>query len=106
MYRLELCFWLFLITVGPKHTSWFRSLHFKIWAVGSLIAIVGMPLVTIFTRHDPLKVSILTTLFVIELNLMLFSVRHGLILPVVLVASSSLFGHYGFCECVANLSRN
>lgn len=36
--------------------DWFRSLYFKTWIGGSLIAVAYMPLVTIFTRSDPQKV--------------------------------------------------
>ena len=52
----ELCFWLFLVNSGSVQQDWFRSLYFKTWIVGSVIAITYMPLVTIFTRSDPLKV--------------------------------------------------
>ncbi|KAG8727727.1 hypothetical protein FRC11_012604 [Ceratobasidium sp. 423] len=51
----ELCFWLFLINVGAAQTSWFRSIHFKCWVLGSLLAITGLPIVAIFTRENPLK---------------------------------------------------
>lgn len=51
----ELCFWQFLIAVRAQQ-DWFRSIHFKIWALGSVIAIVGLPVATIMTRQDPLKV--------------------------------------------------
>ncbi|KIJ95105.1 hypothetical protein K443DRAFT_639687 [Laccaria amethystina LaAM-08-1] len=50
----ELCFWLFLVNSGSAQQNWFRSLYFKTWVVGSCIAVIYMPLVTIFTRHDPL----------------------------------------------------
>lgn len=50
----ELCFWLFLVNSGSAQQNWFRSLYFKTWVVGSCIAVTYMPLVTIFTRHDPL----------------------------------------------------
>ena len=36
--------------------DWFRSLYFKTWIVGSVVAILYMPLVTLCTRSDPLKV--------------------------------------------------
>ena len=52
----ELCFWLFLVNSGSVQQDWFRSLYFKTWIVGSLIALTYMPLVTIFTRSDPIKV--------------------------------------------------
>jgi len=51
----ELCFWLFLVNSGSAQQDWFRSLYFKTWVLGSTLAIVYMPLVTIFTRSDPLK---------------------------------------------------
>lgn len=51
----ELCFWLFLINVGAAQTSWFRSIHFKCWVVGSLAAITGLPILAVFTRENPLK---------------------------------------------------
>jgi len=51
----ELCFWLFLVNAGQIQQNWFRSLYFKTWVVGSVIAVIYMPLVTIFTRSDPLK---------------------------------------------------
>ncbi|CAL1711416.1 unnamed protein product [Somion occarium] len=40
---------------GSVQRDWFRSLYFKTWIVGSCVAIIYMPLVTIFTRSDPLK---------------------------------------------------
>lgn len=52
----ELCFWLFLVNSGSVQQDWFRSLYFRTWVVGSVIAVTYMPLVTIFTRSDPLKV--------------------------------------------------
>ena len=52
----ELCFWLFLVNSVSVQQDWFRSLYFNTWIVGSVIAITYMPLVTIFTRSDPLKV--------------------------------------------------
>ncbi|KAH8096796.1 hypothetical protein BXZ70DRAFT_1009474 [Cristinia sonorae] len=51
----ELCFWLFLLNSGSMQQDWFRSMYFKVWVVGSIVAIIYMPLVTIFTRSDPLK---------------------------------------------------
>lgn len=51
----ELCFWLFLVNSGSSQQDWFSSMYFKTWAGGSVIAVIYMPLVTIFTRSDPLK---------------------------------------------------
>lgn len=36
--------------------SWFRSNYFITWAIGSVIALAGLPVTAIVTRHDPLKV--------------------------------------------------
>jgi len=75
----ELTFWLFLLHQGPTKREWFSSFEFKAWAVSSLVALVGMPLVAIFTRSDPLKAeaylflaggaasTIVTTIFFIVL---------------------------------------
>ncbi|KAH9994212.1 hypothetical protein BJV77DRAFT_1101345 [Russula vinacea] len=52
----ELCFWLFVVKAGPTQRDWFSSLYFKMWMIGSGVAILYMPFVTIFTRADPLKV--------------------------------------------------
>ncbi|KAJ3564882.1 hypothetical protein NP233_g8005 [Leucocoprinus birnbaumii] len=38
-----------------KNQDWFKTLYFKTWAVGSVIAVTYMPLITILTRSDPLK---------------------------------------------------
>ncbi|KAF8058703.1 hypothetical protein FPV67DRAFT_1720777 [Lyophyllum atratum] len=51
----ELCFWLFLVNSGSAQQDWFHSMYFKTWVVGSTVAVLYMPLVTIFTRSDPLK---------------------------------------------------
>lgn len=58
----ELCFWLFLIRSGSATQDWFRSLYFKTWMIGSVIAIIYMPLVTVFTREDPYKCEAYTFL--------------------------------------------
>ncbi|KAJ8591062.1 hypothetical protein M405DRAFT_128792 [Rhizopogon salebrosus TDB-379] len=58
----ELCFWLFVINSGSAQRDWFRSLYFKTWAFGSGIAVIYMPLVTIFTRQDPYKCEAYTFL--------------------------------------------
>ncbi|KAF8663650.1 hypothetical protein AX16_000892 [Volvariella volvacea WC 439] len=51
----ELCFWLFLVNSGAQEQDWFTSYYFRTWVFGSLIAVTYMPLVTIFTRSDPLQ---------------------------------------------------
>ncbi|KAG9312328.1 hypothetical protein JVU11DRAFT_7644 [Chiua virens] len=59
----ELCFWLFFVNAGmASHQDWFRTRYFKIWAVGSCIAILAMPLITIFTRENVYKCEAYTFL--------------------------------------------
>ncbi|KAF8186528.1 hypothetical protein K438DRAFT_1596383 [Mycena galopus ATCC 62051] len=53
----ELCFWLFLMNSTQR--NWFNSRYFHIWILGSGIAIIYVPLLTILTRFDPLKVCAL-----------------------------------------------
>jgi len=50
----ELCFWYFLLNAGTTQRDWFRTWHFRLWVTGSVVALLVMPLVTIFTRSDPL----------------------------------------------------
>jgi hypothetical protein len=50
----ELCFWLFLVNAGSAQQNWFRSPYFKVWVLGSVAAVLYMPLVTIFTRSNHL----------------------------------------------------
>ncbi|KAK0468327.1 uncharacterized protein EV420DRAFT_458591 [Desarmillaria tabescens] len=51
----ELCFWLFLLNAKSGQQDWFHSPYFKTWAIGSVIAVTYMPLVTILTRNDGLR---------------------------------------------------
>lgn len=48
----ELTFWLFLLHQGPGKRDWFHSWEFRIWYLGSIAAILGMPLTTILARHQ------------------------------------------------------
>ncbi|KZT69663.1 hypothetical protein DAEQUDRAFT_247780 [Daedalea quercina L-15889] len=50
----ELCFWLFLVHSGSVQQDWFRSIYFRVWSVGSIAAIVYMPVITIVTRSNPI----------------------------------------------------
>ena len=43
------------MNVKAQH-NWFGSYYFKTWAIGSIVSVVYLPLVTILTRKDPLKV--------------------------------------------------
>jgi len=62
----ELCFWFFVVNAGPKQADWFHSRYFRAWIVGSAVAVLYMPLVTILTRSDPLKVPFHSLLILIE----------------------------------------
>ncbi|KAF4614593.1 hypothetical protein D9613_003309 [Agrocybe pediades] len=48
----ELAFWLFLLHQGPGKRDWFHSWEFRTWYFGSMTAIIGMPLITLVTRHQ------------------------------------------------------
>ncbi|KAG6877595.1 hypothetical protein C0992_009641 [Termitomyces sp. T32_za158] len=53
----ELCFWLFLLNSGSAvQQNWFHSLYFKAWVTGSILALTYMPIVTVLTHSDPLKI--------------------------------------------------
>ncbi|KAL1745766.1 hypothetical protein HDZ31DRAFT_62855 [Schizophyllum fasciatum] len=51
----ELCFWCYLVRSGANQRDWFKSGHFKCWVVGSVIALVYMPVTCALTRHDVLQ---------------------------------------------------
>ncbi|KAJ7188995.1 hypothetical protein C8R46DRAFT_1056360 [Mycena filopes] len=48
----ELTFWLFLLHQGPRKREWFHSWEFRAWYIGSIMAILGMPLTTLMKRHN------------------------------------------------------
>ncbi|KAF7350899.1 hypothetical protein MSAN_01652000 [Mycena sanguinolenta] len=48
----ELTFWLFLLHQGPRKREWFHCWEFRAWYIGSMIAVLGMPLTTLMKRHD------------------------------------------------------
>ncbi|KAJ7935378.1 hypothetical protein B0H13DRAFT_525328 [Mycena leptocephala] len=48
----ELTFWLFLLHQGPRKRDWFHCWEFRTWYLGSLVAILGMPLTTLMKRHN------------------------------------------------------
>lgn len=51
----ELNFWLFLMSpTAPR--SWFKSYYFITWVIGSIAALVGLPVTAIVTRGDTVKV--------------------------------------------------
>lgn len=51
----ELCFWYFLLNAGAQQRDWFRTWQFRLWVIGSIAAVTTLPLLTIFTRSDPLQ---------------------------------------------------
>ncbi|KIM82405.1 hypothetical protein PILCRDRAFT_461398 [Piloderma croceum F 1598] len=48
----ELTFWLFMLHQGPKKRDWFESWEVKVWYMGSIVAILGMPLTVLITREE------------------------------------------------------
>ncbi|KAJ7286884.1 hypothetical protein C8J57DRAFT_573153 [Mycena rebaudengoi] len=48
----ELTFWLFLLHQGPRKREWFHSWEFRTWYLGSLIAVLGMPLTALMKRKN------------------------------------------------------
>ncbi|KAI0645083.1 hypothetical protein C8Q79DRAFT_1011192 [Trametes meyenii] len=47
----ELAFWLYLLHQNPNKEAWFSSWEYRLWYMGSLVAIIGMPLTTLITRE-------------------------------------------------------
>ncbi|KAJ4486996.1 hypothetical protein C8R41DRAFT_868181 [Lentinula lateritia] len=60
--NIELCFWLFLVSADADQNHWFISRYFKVWVMGSIFAILYMPIIAICTRENPLKASYPLTL--------------------------------------------
>jgi len=48
----ELTFWLFMLNQGPSKRDWFKSWEVRVWYIGSIISILGMPLTTLITRDE------------------------------------------------------
>ncbi|KAJ3966251.1 hypothetical protein EV361DRAFT_588023 [Lentinula raphanica] len=48
----ELTFWLFLLHQGPQKRDWFKSWEFRVWYLGSVVAVLGMPLTVIIKRAN------------------------------------------------------
>ncbi|KAL1937864.1 hypothetical protein VTO73DRAFT_12757 [Trametes versicolor] len=47
----ELAFWLYLLHQNPNKEAWFSSWEYRLWYLGSLLAVVGMPLTAVVTRN-------------------------------------------------------
>ncbi|KAI0076410.1 hypothetical protein K474DRAFT_1565450, partial [Panus rudis PR-1116 ss-1] len=48
----ELAFWLYLLHQNPQKEEWFSSWEYRLWYLGSMVAILGMPLTALITRKD------------------------------------------------------
>ncbi|KAI0343597.1 hypothetical protein BDW22DRAFT_1328524 [Trametopsis cervina] len=48
----ELAFWLYLLHQNPDKEEWFSSWEYRMWFLGSLVAVIGMPLTALIARHD------------------------------------------------------
>ncbi|KAK7472276.1 hypothetical protein VKT23_000397 [Stygiomarasmius scandens] len=48
----ELTFWLFLLHQGPHKRNWFQSWEFRAWYLGSMAAVLGMPIAVLIRRHE------------------------------------------------------
>ncbi|KAI0264119.1 hypothetical protein BC834DRAFT_270942 [Gloeopeniophorella convolvens] len=53
----ELAFWLFLLDQGPEKREWFTSWEYRLWSIGCVAAILGMPLTTLIARHNLLTID-------------------------------------------------
>ncbi|KAI0350635.1 hypothetical protein OH77DRAFT_1061049 [Trametes cingulata] len=47
----ELAFWLYLLHQNPNKEAWFSSWEYRLWYMGSLLALIGMPLTALITRN-------------------------------------------------------
>ncbi|KAI0270518.1 hypothetical protein BC834DRAFT_861791 [Gloeopeniophorella convolvens] len=59
--EISVCFWLFLMHSGNRQ-DWFASKYFKIWAVGSAVSVIYLPIITLGTHSNPLKCEAYTFL--------------------------------------------
>ncbi|KAI0629539.1 hypothetical protein C8Q77DRAFT_292355 [Trametes polyzona] len=48
----ELAFWLYLLHQNPNKEAWFSSWEYRMWYLGSLLAVIGMPLTAVITRNQ------------------------------------------------------
>ncbi|KAI9059909.1 hypothetical protein FKP32DRAFT_1657062 [Trametes sanguinea] len=46
----ELAFWLYLLHQNPNKEAWFNSWEYRLWYMGSLVALIGLPLTALITR--------------------------------------------------------
>ncbi|KAI0684001.1 hypothetical protein BC835DRAFT_1392312 [Cytidiella melzeri] len=48
----ELAFWLYLLHQNPDKDPWFNSWEYRMWFMGSIAAILGMPITAVVARHN------------------------------------------------------
>ncbi|TCD61622.1 hypothetical protein EIP91_008146, partial [Steccherinum ochraceum] len=48
----ELSFWLYLLHQNPQKEEWFSSWEYRFWYLGSVVAVIGLPLTTLITRRN------------------------------------------------------
>ncbi|KAI0785750.1 hypothetical protein C8Q75DRAFT_308037 [Abortiporus biennis] len=48
----ELAFWLYLLHQNPHKEEWFSSWEYRLWYLGSMVSIIGMPLTALITRRN------------------------------------------------------
>lgn len=48
----ELAFWLYMLHQNSDKGEWFESWEYRLWYCGSIVAILGMPLVCVIARRD------------------------------------------------------
>ncbi|KAI8971026.1 hypothetical protein BD414DRAFT_229465 [Trametes punicea] len=48
----ELAFWLYLLHQNPNKEAWFSSWEYRLWYMGSLVALIGLPLTALVTRKN------------------------------------------------------
>jgi len=48
----ELTFWLFMLHQGPRKREWFDSWEVRLWYIGAIFSVLGLPLTTVITRYQ------------------------------------------------------
>ncbi|KAH8103442.1 hypothetical protein BXZ70DRAFT_730080 [Cristinia sonorae] len=48
----ELAFWLYLLHQNPQKEEWFSSWEYRLWYLGSVVSVIGLPLTAIVTRKN------------------------------------------------------
>ncbi|PCH35663.1 hypothetical protein WOLCODRAFT_126122, partial [Wolfiporia cocos MD-104 SS10] len=48
----ELAFWLYLLNQAPEKAEWFESWEYRLWYLGSIVAILGLPLTCMIARRN------------------------------------------------------